>query len=139
MAPLRVGIYDLFWRNHGKSPDPSITFYQPDPLTHGFEWVDDCDDPARVDVVMTTCKIDRRVAHSAHPRPSSPPNTDLPSVPSVTHERTRRLTQTRHLLLARIAYSLRPGRGNFSELRQREVQLLRIPLLETWVNKALLG
>ena len=33
----------------------------------------------------------------------------------MTHERTRRLTQTRHLLLAHIAYAFRPGRANFYE------------------------
>ena len=66
---LRVGIYDkLFWRRHGRSPDPSITYYQHEPSAHGFEWLDLCDDPAQVDVVMTSCKVDRRVLRSAHPR-----------------------------------------------------------------------
>jgi hypothetical protein len=65
---LRVGIWDKFWRKFGRDPDPSITHYQPAPRPHGLEWVDLCDDPSRVDVVMAGWGSEHGIVDSLHPR-----------------------------------------------------------------------
>ena len=59
---LRVGLYDRFFR----PGDPSMTHRQL--LPEGFEYVDACDDPARVDVVLATYANLADVLRSAHPR-----------------------------------------------------------------------
>jgi hypothetical protein len=65
---LRVGILDVFWRKLGQCPDPSITYYQPEPTAHGFEWVDLCDNPLKVDVVMASWGASDFIINSPHPR-----------------------------------------------------------------------
>jgi hypothetical protein len=59
---IRCGIYDNFFR----PDDPSITWKQPCPSF--WEWVDNCDDPARVDVVMATYGSGYKLGRSAHQR-----------------------------------------------------------------------
>jgi len=62
MIPLKIGIFDSFFRAYG----PSITHRQIPP--EDFEWIDNCDDPARVDIVLATYADLGRLACSKHPR-----------------------------------------------------------------------
>jgi Glycosyltransferase family 10 (fucosyltransferase) C-term len=59
---MRVGIYDEFFRRN----DPSMTHHQA--LPDDFEYVDNCDDPARVDVVLGTFSNLEDVLRSRHPK-----------------------------------------------------------------------
>jgi hypothetical protein len=59
---MKVGIYDTFFR----PGDPSMTYYTVPP--EGWGWVDNCDDPAVVDVVMATWGSYPKIMDSKHPR-----------------------------------------------------------------------
>jgi hypothetical protein len=62
VSTLRVGIYDEFFR----ATDVSMTHQQP--LPDDFEYIDGCDDPDRVDIVLATVFNLDQAAASRHPR-----------------------------------------------------------------------